>query len=418
MELKRVHMGVMAYTLETSDEVSRHLRANLQGRVGSQAASDMPVSAATSSSVVDADAVDADATGRQHTSLGKGHGRARRDMPQHIFDMVESLALCHNVTPAEEEEEATTHDERMAVAVSKPMAYQASSPDEVAIVKWTELVGVVLAERTLSTITLRLDVLLPESQLGYGVAPTLTYDILQVFPFTSESKRMGVVVKSRLTGEIFFIQKGADSVMSRIVQYNDWLDEECGNMARDGLRTLVVGRKRLSQQAYRKFEDAYQQARVTVVGRADAMRQVVADYLESDLELLGLTGVEDRLQDNVRATLELLGNAGIKVWMLTGDKVETATCVAVSARLVRRDQLVHVVSGLRSAHEVNLALETLRTLNDCCLIIDGDSLQVALDFFRDEFVQIATRLPAVVCCRCSPTQKADIVRLIQKYTRR
>ncbi|KAJ2761059.1 putative aminophospholipid-translocase, partial [Coemansia nantahalensis] len=356
--------------------------------------------------------------------LGKGHhhGRARRDMPQHVFDMVESLALCHNVTPAEEEGSGggggASHDAQLAVAVSKPMSYQASSPDEVAIVQWTERVGVVLAERTLTTMTLRLDALLGEAQHGRGVAPTLTYDVLHVFPFTSEAKRMGVVVRSRRSGEILFIQKGADAVMARIVQYNDWLDEECGNMARDGLRTLVVGRKRLSPQAYRRFEEAYQRARVTVVGRAEAMRQVVAAHLEADLELLGLTGVEDRLQDNVRATLELLGNAGIKVWMLTGDKVETATCVAVSARLVRRDQLVHVVAGLRTAQEVNVALETLRTLSDCCLVVDGESLQVALDFFGDEFVQLATRLSAVVCCRCSPTQKADIVRLIQRHTRR
>ncbi|KAJ2662137.1 putative aminophospholipid-translocase [Coemansia sp. RSA 1200] len=416
MELKRIHMGVMAYTLETSDEVTRHVRANLKDRIptsetlnSASGAAQQPVSLA-----------DAGGVG----SLAVGHGKARRDMPQRVFDMVESLALCHNVTPAEESamdndaDAASLHDARLGVAVARPMAYQASSPDEVAIVKWTELVGVVLAERTLTSITLRLDALIPETQDGHGVAPTLTYDILHVFPFTSESKRMGVVVRSRLTGDIYFVQKGADAVMTRIVQFNDWLDEECGNMARDGLRTLVVGRKRISKDTYARFEAAYQRAKVTVVGRADAMQSVVAEYLENDLELLGLTGVEDRLQDNVRATLELLGNAGIKVWMLTGDKVETATCVAVSARLVRRDQLVHVISGLRTAHEVSDALETLRTLSDCCLIIDGDSLQVTLDFFRDEFVQVASTLSAVVCCRCSPTQKADIVRLIQRFTRK
>ncbi|KAJ1768277.1 putative aminophospholipid-translocase [Coemansia sp. RSA 1813] len=415
MELKRIHMGVMAYTLETSDEVTRHVRANLKDRVPASASADQLSSLADSSLAA--------AAGSGAASLSVGHGKARRDMPQRVFDMVESLALCHNVTPAEDsaaaaDDAASMHDERVGVAVARPMSYQASSPDEIAIIKWTELVGVVLAERTLTSITLRLDALIPESQGDHGTAPTLVYDILHVFPFTSESKRMGVVVKSRLTGDIYFIQKGADSVMTRIVQYNDWLDEECGNMARDGLRTLVVGRKRLSKEAYKRFEAAYQRAKVTVVGRAEAIQHVVSEYLENDLELLGLTGVEDRLQDNVRATLELLGNAGIKVWMLTGDKVETATCVAVSAKLVRRDQLIHVISGLRTAHEVNDALETLRTLSDCCLIIDGDSLQVTLDFFRDEFVQVASTLSAVVCCRCSPTQKADIVRLIQKFTRK
>ncbi|KAJ1999169.1 putative aminophospholipid-translocase, partial [Coemansia thaxteri] len=369
MELRRVHMGVMAYTRETSDEVARHV-------------------AHAVNSGPDRDG------GRAPLHHG---ARARRDMPQRVFDMVESLALCHNVTPAED---AAAH------GPNTRMAYQASSPDEVAIVQWTELVGVVLCERTLTTMTLRLA---NNSDLIYG--------ILHVFPFTSESKRMGVVVQSPM-GEIYFIAKGADSVMAPIVQFNDWLDEECGNMARDGLRTLVVARKRLTRDAYARFDAAYQRAKLSVVGRAAAMRDVVADYLENDLELLGVTGVEDRLQDNVRATLELLGNAGIKVWMLTGDKVETATCVAVSSRLVRRDQLIHVIQGLRAPHEAGDALETLRTLPDCCLVIDGDSLQVMLDFFRDEFVALAAQLSAAVCCRCSPTQKADIVRLIQRFTRK
>ncbi|KAI8324412.1 phospholipid-translocating P-type ATPase [Martensiomyces pterosporus] len=421
MEMKRIHMGVMAYTLETSDEVTRHVRTNLKDRVLTESSTDgAAAESAAGSGQPDLLAPSASVT----SALARGHGRARRDMPQRVFDMVESLALCHNVTPTEESAPAAAtggsdgHDGSVGVAVAKPMSYQASSPDEVAIVKWTEHIGVVLAERTLTSITLRLDALIPASQAGHGTAPTMTYDILQVFPFTSESKRMGIIVRSRLTGEIHFIQKGADTVMARIVQYNDWLDEECGNMARDGLRTLVVGRKRLSSEAYKRFETAYQNAKITVLGRAEAMQQVVADYLESDLELLGLTGVEDRLQDNVPTTLELLGNAGIKVWMLTGDKVETATCVAVSAKLVKRDQLIHVLSGLKSAHEVNDALETLRTLSDCCLIIDGDSLHVTLDFFRDEFIELAVGLSAVVCCRCSPTQKADIVRLIRRHTKK
>ncbi|KAJ2726062.1 putative aminophospholipid-translocase [Coemansia sp. Benny D115] len=431
MEMKRIHMGMMAYTLETSDEVTRHVRTNLRdrgisntGAAGGDSASGSGPSGHqqqqqfTNSGNEPEQAGISNAGGKPSALLAKGHGKARRDMPQRVFDMVEGLALCHNVTPAEESSEPNTHDDQIGLTVARPMSYQASSPDEVAIVKWTEHVGITLAERTLTTITLRLDALIPEAQGGMGTAPTLTYDVLQVFPFTSESKRMGIIVRSRLTGDIHFIQKGADAVMTRIVQYNDWLDEECGNMARDGLRTLVVGRKRLSADAYARFETAYQRAKVSVVGRAEAMQQVVSDYLESDLELLGLTGVEDRLQDNVRATLELLGNAGIKVWMLTGDKVETATCVAVSAKLVRRDQLIHVIAGLKAAHEVTDALETLRTLGDCCLIIDGDSLRVMLDFYQDEFVQVASGLSAVVCCRCSPTQKADVVRLIQRYTKK
>src|SRR5436190_5877805 len=122
------------------------------------------------------------------------------------------------------------------------VTYQASSPDEVAIVKWTELVGLTLVFRDINEMHLR---------TKHG--DTFEFQILQIFPFTSESKRMGIIVRDKTTDEIFFYEKGADSVMSKIVQYNDWLDEGCGNMAREGLRTLVVARKKLSDDVYNDF---------------------------------------------------------------------------------------------------------------------------------------------------------------------
>jgi phospholipid-translocating ATPase len=172
----------------------------------------------------------------------------------------------------------------------------------------------------------------------------MAFDVLELFPFSSESKRMGIVVRDEASGDITFIQKGADVVMAKIVQRNDWLEEECGNMAREGLRTLVVGRKRMSEQAYEEFKQRYHQASVQLEGRNEAMAAVVADALETDLELLGLTGVEDKLQEDVKSTLELLRNAGIKIWMLTGDKIETATCIAISTKLVARNQYIHQVA--------------------------------------------------------------------------
>jgi phospholipid-translocating ATPase len=77
---------------------------------------------------------------------------------------------------------------------------------------------------------------------------------------------------------------------------------------------------------------------------------VVESCLESDLELLGLTGVEDKLQDGVRNTLELLRNAGLRIWMLTGDKIETATCIAVSSKLVSRNQNIHQISKCKQLY--------------------------------------------------------------------
>lgn len=173
----------------------------------------------------------------------------------------------------------------------------------------------------------------------------LEYDILEIFPFTSESKRMGIVIKDKQSNEIVFYQKGADVVMSKIVQSNDWLEEECDNMSREGLRTLVMAKKRLSPEKYQQFSQRYLNARVNILeDRNELINKVVSEELEHNLELMGVTGVEDKLQDDVKGTLELLRNAGLKIWMLTGDKIETATCIAISSKLVSRGQYIHQVS--------------------------------------------------------------------------
>jgi phospholipid-translocating ATPase len=214
------------------------------------------------------------------------------------------------------------------------VTYQASTPDEVAIVQWTESVGLTLTHRDRTSMTVQ-----------WKGGEAMTFDILTIFPFTSESKRMGIIVRERETGTTTFVQKGADVVMSRIVQANDWLDEECGNMAREGLRTLVVGRKRLSDSAYAEFDKRHRAAQLLGADeRAEKTQAVVSKFLETELELLALTGVEDKLQDDVKSTLELMRNAGLKIWMLTGDKIETATNIAVSSKLVSRNQYIHQVA--------------------------------------------------------------------------
>jgi phospholipid-translocating ATPase len=261
--------------------------------------------------------------------------RGRRDMSSRVRDVVLSLALCHNVRF----EHSLPHRKSIFEQVTPitnddgTVTYQASSPDEVAIVTWTASVGLTLVFRDRT----RMELQTPSGSL-------IKFDVLDIFPFTSESKRMGIVVRDSQTGEITFLQKGADVVMAKIVQRNDWLEEETANMAREGLRTLVMARKRLSTPMYNEFAARFHEATIKLDGRNEAMAGVVAEFLEHDLELLGLTGVEDKLQDEVKSTLELLRNAGIKIWMLTGDKVETARCIAISTKLVARNQYVHEVS--------------------------------------------------------------------------
>uniref|UniRef100_A0A8B9KX09 Phospholipid-transporting ATPase n=1 Tax=Astyanax mexicanus TaxID=7994 RepID=A0A8B9KX09_ASTMX len=339
-----------------------------------------------------------------YTSRAPAATKVRKTISSRVHEAVKAIALVHNVTPVYEANGVTDQAEAEQHYEDTCRVYQASSPDEVSLVQWTESVGLTLVGRDQSSMQLRT----PSGQI-------LNFTILQIFPFTYESKRMGIIVRDESTGEITFYMKGADVVMAGIVQYNDWLEEECGNMAREGLRVLVVAKKSLTEEQYQDFEARYVQAKLSVHDRSLKVATVI-ESLEMEMELLCLTGVEDQLQADVRPTLEILRNAGIKVWMLTGDKLETATCTAKNAHLVTRNQDVHVFRPVTTRSEAHLELNAFRRKHDCALVISGDSLEVCLKFYEYEFMELACQCPAVVCCRCAPTQKAQIVRLLQECT--
>jgi phospholipid-translocating ATPase len=129
--------------------------------------------------------------------------------------------------------------------------------------------------------------------------------------------------------------------------------------------------------------------------------------------------VEDKLQDEVKTTLEVLRNSGIKIWMLTGDKIETATNIALSSRLISRTQTICHIQRVPSPHTAEEELDRLAVFgSDTCLIIDGQSLQLCFDHYLTRFMETAIMLPAVVCCRCSPTQKQQITTAIKRMTGR
>lgn len=314
-----------------------------------------------------------------------------REESAEVRRAVTCIALCHNVTPITDEDGSKV--------------YQASSPDEIALVKFAESVGLGLQHRTEKSITLSLP----------GTAGEETYTILNVFPFTSESKRMGIIVQNDSSGRIWFVMKGAENVMSTKLNHpSDWLDEEVENLARVGLRTLVVAMKELSQEEYDVFARKYHSARTLIQNRDEEINSVVWG-LEDGVELVGLTGVEDKLQEGVKEVLETLRNAGIKIWMLTGDKAETASCIGRSARLVDRSQeLFYLI--VKNKRDAARQLDLFGTKVNTGLVIDGYSLVLCLTNFQQEFLDLACEAPAVICCRCSPIQKAHMVQLMKEYT--
>ncbi|CAN8095462.1 unnamed protein product [Discula destructiva] len=392
MEMKKIHVGTVSYANEAMDEVSAYVKQGFHVPLTTDSSTNATLITPSSNFAATANV---------------GATRTRREIGTRVRDVVLALALCHNVTP-------TTDEEDGKVVTS----YQASSPDEIAIVRWTEAVGLRLVHRD------RKSMLLESTESG---RPVVQVRILEVFPFTSDGKRMGIIVQfyersgtvpALSDGELWFYQKGADTVMGSIVASNDWLDEETANMAREGLRTLVVGRKRMSPAEYQEFKSKYSEASLAISGRDPGMQRVVSQYLEHDLELLGVTGVEDKLQKDVKPSLELLRNAGIKIWMLTGDKVETARCVAVSSKLVARGQYIYTVAKMKRKEHAQDHLDFLKSKADSCLLIDGESLALLLTHYRTEFISVAVQLPTVVACRCSPTQKAEIAKLIKDFTKK
>lgn len=116
-------------------------------------------------------------------------------------------------------------------------------------------------------------------------------------------------------------------------------------------------------------------------------------------------------------TLETLRNAGVRVWMLTGDKVETATCIAISSHLFARNANIFTLQA-RTKEQAEEQFNRFQKKPGACLVIDGVSLSLCTDNFARQFIEVACNCPSVVCCRCAPTQKALIVRLLKLYAKK
>nr|XP_049697704.1 probable phospholipid-transporting ATPase IIB isoform X1 [Helicoverpa armigera] len=334
--------------------------------------------------------------------------------PKQVWQAVLALALCHNVTPVYDVANDTQADEAQSDMGSSVMSescggavpqqqlcdYQASSPDEVALVKWTDMMGVSLYRRDLHNISLKLR----------AANEIIQYTILQIFPFTSESKMMGIIVQEENTGKITYYVKGADVALSKLID-SQWLNTECKKLAADGLRTLVMAKRNLTKEEYLQFEGEYKEACLSA-NRNERTPAVLAK-IQRGLTLLAVTGVEDRLADDVPRTLAMLRTAGIKIWMLTGDKLETALCIARSLQLGGGTHwhTARSCSSRRDAHALLSALSSAG--DDMDLIIEGETLEVCLQSYEEEFVEVLCRCSGVVVARCSPTQKARVARLLR-----
>ncbi|CAK83243.1 unnamed protein product (macronuclear) [Paramecium tetraurelia] len=309
-------------------------------------------------------------------------------------DFFTCLSVCHHVTPVDDEYGNRT--------------YQAQSPDEIALIKFAAQQGFYISSRDDKEIIIHIE----QKELKIMER----YQILNSFPFSSENKRMGIILKNN-QNQIHFYVKGADVVLKQLLpeQYQSYIDEETENLARVGLRTLVLAHKKLTQKEYEEWNEEYIKAAQLIENREQKMQKLI-EQLEKQLDFIGITGVEDKLQDDVSHTIENLKNAGINVWMLTGDKMETAICIAILSGLKHATQNFIIMKDVIDEIQMSLILQNLEANSNNVLVIDGTSLQEALHGFEQQFMKAAMNCPSVICCRCSPTQKAIVTELLKKYS--
>ena len=341
-----------------------------------------------------------------NNSLGSKNKKNRRSRTKIIRDTITSMVLCNNVTPIQDKEN------------NDKFEYQASSPDEVALVKFAETLKMRLIFRTDSEIHIKNSVDVIEK-----------YEILANFPFSSDTKRMGIVLRNKKYNHIIFYLKGAENVMLEYVknEYKGYIKENAENLAQKGLRTLVLTQRIISKEEYDNWIIEYNNALTSMENRKEKVK-IAISKLEKKMDFLCVTGVEDLLQNNVSNTIENLRNAGIKLWMLTGDKIETAKCISISAGIKAKNHKIYTIKYDDLEHEninedINYLSNKLSEYkkistpdNPHLLIIDGDTLDLLLKHLEKDFFLTAMEAPSVVCCRCSPTQKRIIVKTIKNYT--
>ncbi|KAL3866130.1 hypothetical protein ACJMK2_043460 [Sinanodonta woodiana] len=339
------------------------------------------------------------------------------------------LALCHTVMPEEKEDGG--------------LEYQAQSPDEGALVSATRNFGFVFKSRTPKTITIEIH------------GEVLVYDLLCILDFDNVRKRMSVIVRDP-KGKIQLLCKGADTVINERLHpssadLKELTDHHLNEFAQEGLRTLNLAYKDIAEKEWEAWEIKHHEASISLENR-DEKLNILYEEIEKNLTLIGATAIEDKLQDGVPETIANLAMAGIKIWVLTGDKQETAVNIGYSCQLLTDDMEEVFIIDAEEFKDVEIQMknavkqinESKKTVNHqesgvhvangsvtfsnengnvslegdqetFALVINGHSLVHCLtpdlEFL---LLELGCSCKAVICCRVTPLQKALVVDLIKR----
>ncbi|OWM78666.1 hypothetical protein CDL15_Pgr002837 [Punica granatum] len=308
------------------------------------------------------------------------------------------MAICNTVIPVQSK--------------SGAISYKAQSQDEDALVHAAAKLHMVFVNRNSNILEIKFN------------SSSIQYELLETLEFTSDRKRMSVVVKDCRSGKIFLLSKGADEAILPYAfagQQTRAFVEAVDQYAQMGLRTLCLAWRELMPDEYREWSLSFKEANSSLEDREWKLAEV-CQRIERDLEVLGVTAIEDRLQDGVPETIETLRKAGINFWMLTGDKQNTAIQIALLCNFISpepKGQLL-LING-KTKDEVHRSLErvllTMRITTsepkDVAFVVDGWALEIALTHYRKAVTELAILSRTAICCRVTPSQKAQLVQLLK-----
>ncbi|KAG9439471.1 hypothetical protein H6P81_019636 [Aristolochia fimbriata] len=330
------------------------------------------------------------------------------------------LALCHTGIPVEEDE-------------AGKLKYEAESPEEVAFLIASQEFGFRFSKRTQSIMSVKeLD--------PHGKEVERKYKLLNLLEFSSSRKRMSVIVEDE-EGQIFLLCKGADSIILDRLAENGKLHQTAtmihlSDYAEDGLRTLAFAYRKLDASKYQIWNSIFEKAKTTVGPEREKLLEGASEMIEKDLILLGVAAVEDKLQNGVPECIDKLAQAGLKIWLLTGDKKETAINIGFACSLLRQDmkqfhltlrggdnssndEKIHNEDILRQIQAYQATCDQADSCTPFALVVDGKALELALrSDVKHQFLGLAVNCASVICCRVSPKQKALITRSVKDFTGR
>uniref|UniRef100_A0A8C2C6B1 Phospholipid-transporting ATPase n=1 Tax=Cyprinus carpio TaxID=7962 RepID=A0A8C2C6B1_CYPCA len=359
------------------------------------------------------------------------------DGPEKEELFLRALCLCHTVQVKEAGSEEVLTDQVDGIDEMRPQleeerGFIASSPDEIALVKGAMKYGFTFLGLESKSMKIKNR----ENNIE-------EYKLLHVLNFDPVRRRMSVIVQTK-SGETLLFCKGADSsIFPRVKPEEvDRIRMHVERNATEGYRTLCVAFKQLSAEEYAVADTGLREARLALQDREEKLIAVY-NQVETGMSLIGATAVEDRLQEEAAETMEALQGAGMKVWVLTGDKMETAKSTCYACRLFQRGtELLELT--LRTLEDERLKREEkLRELlqeyhrkavqdappvkagvtrswstanQDYGFIIDGATLSIVMNpqhevdasQYKSLFLQICQNCTAVLCCRMAPLQKAQV----------